>query len=138
MSRKLTVQDAADDVDIEGFRVRFPDEVRILNQLWQMDQVDPLKLVANLIAVMADSERAEKHVKAFQAEKEKADRAKVALVEARAKHDQHIADSTAELDRSRASLRRREVEIEQRQGSLAAREERAGARAGGHAPHWPA
>src|SRR5450631_2529740 len=124
MSRRLTVEEAADDVDIEGFRARYPDEVKILHRLWQMDQVDTDKLVANLIAIMADAARADRHIKAYQAEKERADRAKQALTEARGKHDQYIADGMGELDASRRSLRKREIEIDQRAGSLAAREER--------------
>jgi hypothetical protein len=122
MSRKPSAQD--EGLSIESFKVRFPDEVKILHELWRRDVVDPLKVLAGLISLMADSERAEKHIKAYQAEKATSDRAKQALVEAKARHDQHIADSTAELDRSRASLRKIEIEISQRQGLLAAREEK--------------
>jgi chromosome segregation ATPase len=99
-----------------------PSEILILKD--RLNQVDPLKLVANLIAIMADAPRAERHVKAYQTEKAAADRAKASLVEAKAKHDQHIADTTAELDASRASLRKRELEIVQREGRLQAAEAR--------------
>ena len=50
MSRKPTAQD--DDLSIDSFKSRFPDHVKILHQLWQMDQVDPLKLVGNLIVAL--------------------------------------------------------------------------------------
>jgi septal ring factor EnvC (AmiA/AmiB activator) len=122
MSRKPTGQD--DGLSIESFKARFPDEVKILHELWRLDAPDPLKILAGLVSLMADSERAEKHVKQYQDAKAAADRAKAALAEARAKHDQHIADTTAELDQSRASLRRREIEIVQREGRLAAGEAR--------------
>jgi hypothetical protein len=97
-------------------------EILILKD--RLNQADPLKLVANLIAIMADAPRADKHIRQYQAEKAVADRAKVSLADAKVRHDQAIADSTAELDRSRASLRRREVDIVQREGRLAAAEAR--------------
>jgi septal ring factor EnvC (AmiA/AmiB activator) len=90
----------------------------------RMDRPDPLKLLADLAKVFADPERAEKSIKRFETERGAADRAKAALVEARAKHDQHIAESTAELDASRASLRRREISIAEREGRLQAAEAR--------------
>jgi septal ring factor EnvC (AmiA/AmiB activator) len=90
----------------------------------RMDRPDPLRLLADLAKVFADPERAEKSIKRFETDKAAADRAKASLVEARAKHDQHIADTTAELDQSRASLRKREIDIVQREGRLAAGEAR--------------
>jgi septal ring factor EnvC (AmiA/AmiB activator) len=88
------------------------------------DPLEPLKLLANMVAVFADPERAERQIKKFQDAKAASDRAKASLVEARAKHDQHIADSNAELDRSRAGFRKLERELEEREGRLAVREER--------------
>jgi hypothetical protein len=122
MSRKPTGQD--DGLSIESFKSRFPDEIKILHDLWRLDAPDPLKILAGLISLMADSERAEKAITRYQAEKAAADRAKASLVEARARHDQHIADTIAELDQSRASVRKRELEIVQREGRLAAGEAR--------------
>lgn len=90
----------------------------------RLNQPDPLKILAGLISLMADPARAEKHIKQYQADKATADRAKAALIDARARHDQHIADSTAELDRSRASFRKLERELAEREGRLVAREER--------------
>jgi septal ring factor EnvC (AmiA/AmiB activator) len=90
----------------------------------RMNQPDPLKLLADLAKVFADPERAEKSIKRFETEKAAADRAKASLADVRARHDQHIADTTAELDQSRASLRKREIKIVQREGRLAAGEAR--------------
>jgi septal ring factor EnvC (AmiA/AmiB activator) len=99
-----------------------PAEILILKD--RMDRPDPLKLLADLAKVFADPDRAEKAIKKFEAEKAAADRAKASLADAKAKHDQHIADTTAELDASRASLRRREISIAEREGRLAAGEAR--------------
>jgi hypothetical protein len=99
-----------------------PEQILILKD--RLNQADPLKLVANLIAIMADAPRADKHIRQYQADKAAADRAKASLVEARAKHDAHVAEQEAALTASRLSLRKREIEIDQRAGSLAAREER--------------
>jgi uncharacterized membrane-anchored protein YhcB (DUF1043 family) len=97
-------------------------EILILKD--RLNQADPLKLVANLIAIMADAPRADKHIRQYQAEKASSERAKQALAEARIKHDQHIAESTAELDRSRAGYRKLERDLAEREGRLAVREER--------------
>jgi septal ring factor EnvC (AmiA/AmiB activator) len=99
-----------------------PEQIAVLKD--RMDRPDPLKVLGDLAKIFADPERAEKSIKRFETEKAAADRAKAALVDARAKHDQHIADSTAALDASRASLRKREISIEEREGRLAAGEAR--------------
>ncbi len=99
-----------------------PEQILVLKD--RLNQPDPLKILAGLVAIMADPARADKTIKQYQADKAAADRAKASLVEARAKHDQHIADETAKLDQSRASLRRREIEISQREGRLLASEAR--------------
>jgi hypothetical protein len=99
-----------------------PEQIVVLKD--RMDRPDPLKLLADLAKVFADPERAEKSIKRFETEKAAADRAKASLVEARAKHDEHLATTTAEIDQSRASLRKRELEFTQREGNLARREER--------------
>src|SRR5450631_294268 len=88
------------------------------------DPLEPLKLLANMVAVFADSERAERQIKKFQDAKAAAEKAQAGLATARAKHDAHVAEQEAALTASRLSLRKREIEIEQRAGSLAAREER--------------
>jgi hypothetical protein len=90
----------------------------------RLNQPDPLKLLAGLAKVFADPERAEKHIKAYQTEKAAADRGKASLVEARAKHDAHVAEQEAALTAARLSLRKMEIANEQRAGSLAVREER--------------
>jgi hypothetical protein len=90
----------------------------------RLNQPDPMKILAGLIAIMADAPRAEKHLKLYAAEKEKADRAKASLADAKAKHDEVIATSTAELDAARAGLRKRELDIGQREGRLAIGEQR--------------
>jgi hypothetical protein len=79
-----------------------PDQILILKD--RLNQPDPIKMLAGLIAIMADPPRADKHIKAYAAEKEKADRAKASLADARAKHDEAIAASNAELETARAEL----------------------------------
>jgi hypothetical protein len=88
------------------------------------DPLEPLKLLANMVAVFADSERAERQIKKFENVKIAAEKAQAGLATARTKHDQHVAEQEAALTASRLSLRKREIEIEQRQGILAAREEK--------------
>jgi len=122
MNRKPTAQD--DELSIESFKMRFPEQTKILHELWRRDEPDPLKILGGLISLMADSERAQKHIERYQAEKVAADRAKASLVEARAKHDAAIAASTAEVDQARASLLKRGAEVDQREGRLQAREEK--------------
>src|SRR5437868_3190442 len=99
-----------------------PEQIAVLKD--RLDQPDPLKLLANLVAIMADPGRAERHIKQFQDAKAAAEKAQANLAGARVKHDQHVADSTTELEAARASLRKREIEIVQREGRLAAGEER--------------
>jgi hypothetical protein len=79
-----------------------PEQIAI--EKFRLDQPDPMKILAGLIAIMADAPRAEKHLKLYAAEKEKADRAKASLADAKAKHDEVIAASTAELEAARAEL----------------------------------
>jgi septal ring factor EnvC (AmiA/AmiB activator) len=99
-----------------------PEQIAVLKD--RMDRPDPLKFLADLAKVFADPERAEKAIKRFETEKAAADRAKASLVEARAKHDEYIATSTAELDRSRASFRKLEISLAEREGRLHAAEAR--------------
>jgi hypothetical protein len=99
-----------------------PEQIAVLKD--RHDRPDPLKLLGDLAKMFADPERAEKAIKRFETEKAAADRAKASLVEARAKHDRYVADTTAELEQSRASLRRRENDIVQREGRLSAGEAR--------------
>ncbi len=73
---------------------------------------------------MADPARAERHIKQYQDAKAADEKAQANLATARAKHGEHIATSAAEIDQARASLRKREIEIVQREGRLAAGEER--------------
>jgi uncharacterized protein (DUF3084 family) len=88
------------------------------------DPLEPLRLLANMVAVFADPARAERQIKKFQDAKAAAERAQAGLVTARTKHDAHVAEQEAALTASRLSFRKREIEIEQRQGILAAREEK--------------
>jgi hypothetical protein len=88
------------------------------------DPLEPLKLLANMVAVFADPERAERQIKKFQDAKASAEKAQAGLVTARAKHDAHVAEQEAILTAARMSLSKREVEITQREGRLAAGEAR--------------
>jgi hypothetical protein len=87
-------------------------------------ELDPLRLLADMVAVFADPVRAERQIKKFQDVKAAAEKSEAGLATVRAKHDAHVAEQEAALTASRLSLRKREIEIEQRQGSLAVREER--------------
>jgi chromosome segregation ATPase len=84
---------------------------------------DLLRLVADLIAVMADAPRADKAIKQYAAEKEKADRAKTSLADARARHDEQIAASTAELAKATAEVTALRSAVAKREQALVQREE---------------
>jgi chromosome segregation ATPase len=90
----------------------------------RLNQPDPLKLLANMVAVFADPARADRHIKQYQDAKAAAEKAQANLAGARVKHDHHIAAGNAELEAARASLRKREIDIVQREGRLHLAEER--------------
>jgi septal ring factor EnvC (AmiA/AmiB activator) len=79
-----------------------------------------LKLLADMAAVFADPAKLQREITQFQNAKAGAERAQANLAKARAKHDEQIAASTAELDERRSKHVAREIALMQREGRIEA------------------
>ncbi|SRR5258705_8751158 len=93
-----------------------PEQIAVLKD--RLNQPDPLRLLANMIALFADPARADLAIKQFQDAKAAAEKAQANLVTARAKHDEFIRTTTAELDERRSKLGAREIAFMHREAAL--------------------
>jgi hypothetical protein len=87
-------------------------------------QFDPLKVLADMACLFADPVRTQDAIKRYEAVASKAEKAEASLARARAKHEQHIAASTAELDERRRKIVEQELDLRQREGMVEASAER--------------
>jgi hypothetical protein len=81
---------------------------------------NPLKILADMAALFADPAKLARQIKEFQHVKAAAEKAEASLAGARAKHDDHVRTTTADLDRRRGMLAARELDLTQREGRLEA------------------
>jgi chromosome segregation ATPase len=89
----------------------------------RLNQPDPLKLLANMAVIFADPARIDREIKKFQDAKTAAERAQANLANARAKHDEQIEASTAELAKATAELESLRSTVAKREQALMQREE---------------
>jgi hypothetical protein len=84
----------------------------------------PLKLLADLAALFADPARLQREIKRFETAAATAERAQANLATARARHEQFVTTTTAELDERRRKIVEQELDLRRREGMVAASAER--------------
>jgi septal ring factor EnvC (AmiA/AmiB activator) len=77
-----------------------------------------LSFLSNLAAIFADPAKLQREIKQLQNAQAAAAKAQAGLVAARAKHEQFVQTTTAELNDTRAKLAAREVDLIKRESLL--------------------
>ena len=77
-----------------------------------------LRLLSDLAAIFADPKKLQREIKRLQDAEAAAEKAQAGLVAARAKHEQFVQTTTAELDATRTTLAAREVDLTRRESLL--------------------
>jgi hypothetical protein len=83
-----------------------------------------LKLLADMASLFADPAKLQREIKRFEAATAAAERAQANLAAARARHEQFILTTTAELDERRRKIVYQELDLQKREGMVAASAER--------------
>jgi hypothetical protein len=83
-----------------------------------------LQLLADLASVFADPAKLQREIKRLTDARAAAEKAQAKLADARARHEQFIAETTAELDERRRKIVEQELDLQRREGLLEVSAER--------------